>query len=47
MSAKAKAVLTLYRAHRITICGVKKAVSDGLITETEYARITGEAYDRS
>ena len=44
MSVKAKAVRTLYRAGRITINGVKKAVSDGLITKAEYKAITGEDY---
>lgn len=44
MSAKAKAIRTLYRAKRISIEGVKKAVTDGVITETEYKEITGEAY---
>lgn len=44
MSAKAKAVRTLYRAKRITIEGVKQAVKDGLITAAEYEIITGEIY---
>lgn len=44
MSIKAKAVWMLYRAKRITINGVKKAVADGLITTDEYTKITGEAY---
>ena len=44
MSAKAKAIRTLYRAKRITIDGVRKAVADGLITEAEYKTITGEVY---
>lgn len=44
MSAKAKAIRTLYRAKRITIDGVRQAVADGLITEAEYKTITGEAY---
>ena len=44
MSAKAKAIRTLYRAKRITIEGVKQAVADGIITEAEYQEITGEAY---
>ena len=44
MSAKAKAIKTLYRAKRITLDGVKQAVADGIITETEYKAITGEAY---
>lgn len=44
MSAKAKAVRTLYRAKRITIDGVRKAVADGLITAAEYTEITGEVF---
>lgn len=44
MSARAKAIRTLYRAKRITLDGVKQAVVDGIITEFEYAEITGEQY---
>ena len=44
MSAKAKAIRTLYRAKRITIDGVKQAVVDGIITPEDYAVITGEIY---
>ena len=44
MSAKAKAVRTLYRIKRITLEGVKQAVIDKLITAEEYEIITGEAY---
>lgn len=44
MTAKAKAIRTLYRAKRITIDGVKQAVIDGVISETEYKEITGEVY---
>ena len=44
MSARAKAVQTLYRAKRIGIDGVKKAVTDGIITTKEYKTITGEDY---
>ena len=44
MTAKAKAIRTLYRAKRITKDGVKQAVIDGVISETEYKEITGEAY---
>ena len=44
MSAKAKAIKTLYRAKKITIDGVKKAVVDGIITTQEYTEITGEIY---
>lgn len=42
MSTKAKAVNNLYKAKRITLNGVKKAVADKLITEAEYKEITGE-----
>ena len=44
MSAKAKAIRTLYRMKRITIDGVKQAVVDGLITTDEFHVITGEVY---
>lgn len=44
MSAKAKAIQTLYRAKRIFVDGVKRAVTDGVITEREYKEITGEEY---
>ena len=44
MSAKAKAIRTLFRAKRITVDGVKQAVADGIITEAEYKTITGENY---
>ena len=44
MNNKAKAIQTLYRANRITIEGVKRAVVDGVITENEYMLITGEPY---
>lgn len=45
MSAKAKAISTLYRMKRITIEGVRQAVKDGVITEDEYKEITGEVYE--
>ncbi len=44
MSTKAKAIRTLYRAKRITLDGVKQAVMDRIITEREYAEITGKEY---
>ena len=44
MTAKAKAIKTLYRAKRITIDGVKQAVNNGVITEGEYTEITGESF---
>ena len=44
MSARAKAIRTLYRAKRITLDGVRQAVVDKLITAAEYKTITGEDY---
>ena len=44
MSAKAKAIRTLYKAKRINLDGVKHAVVDGIITADEYEEITGEVY---
>lgn len=44
MSIKAKALRTLYRAHRITVDGMKQAVMDKVITEDEYKQITGVDY---
>ena len=41
MSARAKAIRTLYRAKRITLQGVRQAVEDGLVTPAEYKTITG------
>ena len=44
MNTKAKAIRTLYRAKRITIEGVRQAVVDGLITQTDFEEITGQTY---
>ena len=44
MSARAKAMATLYRRNKVTKDGLKQAVEDGVITAAEYAEITGEAY---
>lgn len=44
MSAKAKAIRTLYKAKRITIDGVRQAVKEGIITAAEYKEITGDNY---
>lgn len=44
MSAKAKAIRTLYRAKRITLEGVKQAVVDNILTKEEYKLITGQEY---
>lgn len=45
MTAKANAIRTLYRAKRITVDGVRKAVEDGLISPAEYTEITGKEYE--
>ena len=42
MTVKANAVRTLYRAKRITIDGVRKAVENGVISPAEYKEITGK-----
>ncbi len=44
MSAKAKAIKTLYKAKRITLEGVRQAVWDGIITKDEFKEITGRKY---
>lgn len=44
MSAKAKAIKTLYRAKRISVEAVKQAVVDGIITKDEFVEITGQEY---
>lgn len=46
MSVRAKAIETLYRAKRISLESVKQAVIKKLITESEYAEITGEVYKK-
>ena len=43
MSAKAKAIKTLYKAKRIALEGVRQAVKGGVITQAEYAEITDNA----
>ena len=45
MSAKAKAIRTLYRAKRITVEGVRQAVIDHIITASEFEEITGKFYE--
>ena len=45
MTAKAKAIKTLYKAKRITLDGVKQAVVDGVVTKAEYFEITGKVYN--
>jgi hypothetical protein len=41
MSAKARALRTLYRRHLISLAGVQQALADGLITQAEYEWIVG------
>lgn len=41
MSAKAKAIYTLYKAKRITVEGVRQALANKIITESEYRQIIG------
>ena len=43
MTAKAKAIQTLYKSKRITLEGVKQAERNGVITKAEYAAITDNA----
>ena len=44
MTAKANAIRTLYRAKRISLDAVRKAVADNLITVDEFKEITGKEY---
>ena len=44
MSNRAKTLQNLYKRGKVTKEGLKKAVSDGTITEEEYRTITGEDY---
>lgn len=44
MSTQARAVYTLYKAKKISLNGVKKAVQNKIITEDEFFKITGRAY---
>ena len=44
MSARAKAMASLYRRNKVTKEGLKQAVVDGVLTAAEYQEITGEAY---
>lgn len=41
MSNKAKILADLYRRHKITLTGLQKAKTDGIITEEEYMEIVG------
>lgn len=47
MSPKAKALQNLYRRHKITEDGLRKAVADGVITPEEFEIITGHPYSVS
>lgn len=44
MGIRAKAINTLYKANRIDIFGVRRAVEGKLITAAEFAIITGMEY---
>lgn len=44
MSNMAGAFQVLYRMHRVTLDGLKRAVADGVITAEEYQSITGREY---
>lgn len=44
MSNRAKTLQNLYKRHKVTIEGLRKAVQDGTITPEEYLEITGEVY---
>ena len=41
MSPRSRALMNLYRSNKITIEGLQKAVSDGVITSEEYTLIVG------
>lgn len=41
MSNKAKILAELYRRHKITLAGLRKAKNDGVITNEEYLEIVG------
>ena len=42
MSARAKAMQTLYRRGKVTIAGLREAVEAGIITASEFEAITNE-----
>lgn len=44
MSARAKALQTLYKRGKVTIEGLRKAVVDGVITPEEFKLIAGTDY---
>lgn len=41
MSAKAKAIQTLYKSKQITLWGVRQSVYNNIITKEEFKKITG------
>lgn len=43
MSRRAKALAELYRRGKVTEAGLRRAVTDGTITEAEFEAITGRA----
>ena len=47
MNARVNAMRNLYRNNRITKSGLKKAVTDGVITANDYRSITGEEFSES
>lgn len=44
MSARARAMQTLYRMGKVTEAGVRQSVNDGVLTAEEYQTITGQEY---
>ena len=42
MSARARALQTLYRRGKVTAAGLREAVESGIITAEEFKKITGE-----
>lgn len=42
MSAKAKAMKQLYRMGRVSAAALKKAVTDGVLTQAEYDAIVSQ-----
>lgn len=44
LSTRATAIYTLYKAKRINLDGMKKAVRDKVITADEFQQITGKEY---
>ena len=42
MSKRAEVLKRLYDSGRVTVDGLRKAVTDGVITEAEFSEIIGE-----